>query len=90
VLDQAAAYFYDDAKRDGSIQILVDVSKHDKAEVAASYDLARKIDMYAKESSISRTDLQHLIDAMKSIGDLEGVNITADQLVIPGLTQLTK
>jgi NitT/TauT family transport system substrate-binding protein len=89
VIDQAAAYFYDDAKRDSSIQILVDASKHDKAEVAESYDLARKIDMYAKESSVSRTDLQHLIDAMKAIGDLEGVNVTADQLVIPGLTQLT-
>jgi NitT/TauT family transport system substrate-binding protein len=88
-LDQAAAYFYDDSKRDSSIQILIDVSKADPAQVAQSYDLARKIDMYAKESSVSRTDLQHLIDAMKSIGDLEGVAITADQLVIPGLTKLT-
>ena len=89
-LDKAAAYFYDDSKRDSSIQILVDVSRADPAQVAQSYDLARKIDMYARESSVSRTDLQHLIDAMKSIGDLEGVSITADQLVIPGLTQLTK
>jgi NitT/TauT family transport system substrate-binding protein len=89
-LDQAAAYFYDDSKRDSSIQILVAASKADPAQVAQSYDLARKIDMYARESSVSRTDLQHLIDAMKSIGDLEGVAITADQLVIPGLTQLTK
>ena len=88
-LDQAAAFFYDDSKRDASIQILVDASKHDKGQVEESYDLARKIDMYAKESSISRTDLQHLIDAMRSIGDLEGVAITADQLVIPGLTKLT-
>jgi NitT/TauT family transport system substrate-binding protein len=90
VIDQAAAYFYDDSKRSSSIQILIDVSKADPAQVAQSYDLARKIDMYSKESSVSRTDLQHLIDAMKSIGDLEGVAITADQLVIPGLTQLTK
>jgi NitT/TauT family transport system substrate-binding protein len=89
-LDQAAVYFYDDSKRDSSIQILIDVSKADPAQVAQSYDLARKIDMYAKESSVSRTDLQHLIDAMKSIGDLEGVAIDAGQLVIPGLTQLTK
>ena len=89
-LDQAAVFFYDDTKRDASIQILVDASKHDKEEVARSYDLARKIDMYAKESSVSRTDLQHLIDAMKAIGDLEGVAINAEQLVIPGLTQLTK
>jgi NitT/TauT family transport system substrate-binding protein len=88
VLDQAAAFFYDDSKRDTSIQILVDVSKADPAQVAQSYDLARQIDMYAKESSISRADLQHLIDAMKSVGDLEGVTINADQLVIPGLTKM--
>jgi hypothetical protein len=64
------------------------VSKADPAQVTQSYDLARKIDMYAKESSVSRTDLQHLIDAMRSIGDLEGVAINADQLVIPGLTKM--
>ncbi|HEX3970603.1 MAG TPA: ABC transporter substrate-binding protein [Stellaceae bacterium] len=87
-LDQAAAYFYDDSKRASTIQILVDVSKADPAQVAQSYDLARKIDMYAKESSVSRTDLQHLIDGMKSVGDLEGVTIDADQLVIPGLTKM--
>ena len=90
VLNQAAAYFYDDSKRDSAIQILFDASKADRDQIAQSYDLARKIDMYSKESSVSRTDLQHLIDAMKSIGDLEGVAISADQLVIPGLTQLTK
>jgi NitT/TauT family transport system substrate-binding protein len=88
VLDQAATYFYDDSKRATSIQILVDVSKADPAQVAQSYDLARKIDMYARESSVSRTDLQHLIDGMKSVGDLEGVTIKADELVIPGLTKL--
>ena len=87
-LDLAAAFFYDDAKRATSIQILVDMSKADPAQVAQSYDLARKIDMYARKSSVSRTDLQHLIDAMKSVGDLEGVTINADQLVIPGLTKM--
>jgi len=64
------------------------VSKADPAQVTQSYDLARQIDMYAKESSVSRTDLQHLIDAMKSVGDLEGVTINADQLVISGLTKM--
>src|SRR6185437_3700887 len=57
-LDLAAAFFYDDAKRATSIQILVDMSKADPAQVAQSYDLARKIDMYARKSSVSRTDLQ--------------------------------
>jgi NitT/TauT family transport system substrate-binding protein len=89
-LDQAAAFFYDDKNRDASIQILVDASHADPAQVAQSYDLARKIGMYARENSVSRVDLQHLIDAMKAIGDLEGVTVTPDQLVIAGLTPMVE
>lgn len=90
VLDRAATFFYDDKNRDATLKALIDVSHADPGQVAQSYDLARQVGMYAKESSVSRTDLQHLIDAMKSIGDLQGVTITPDQLVIAGLTPLTK
>ena len=56
--------------------------------MARTYDLSRQIQMYSRENTISRTDLQHLIDGMKSVGDLQGVTITPDQLVIAGLTKL--
>jgi NitT/TauT family transport system substrate-binding protein len=86
-LDQSAAFFY--ANRDASIDILVNVSHADRDQVAMSYDLANKIGMYSRENTISRTDLQHLIDGMKAVGDLQGVTVTPDQLVIAGLTKLT-
>jgi hypothetical protein len=89
-LDQSAAFFYDGKNRDATIKALVDVSHADPGQVAQSYDLAMKIGMYAKQNSVSRADLQHLIDAMKSIGDLQGVTVTPDQLVIAGLTPLTE
>jgi NitT/TauT family transport system substrate-binding protein len=89
-LDKSAAFFYGAGNRDAAIDILVGVSHADRDQVAQSYDLAKKIKMYSEENTISRTDLQHLIDAMKSIGDLEGVTVTPDQLVIAGLTKLTQ
>ena len=87
-LDQSAAFFYGDGNRDAAIDILVDASHADRDQVARTYDLSRQIQMYSRENTISRTDLQHLIDGMKSVGDLQGVTITPDQLVIAGLTKL--
>ncbi|HEY3919566.1 MAG TPA: ABC transporter substrate-binding protein [Stellaceae bacterium] len=89
-VDKSVAWFYDDKNRDEAIQILVDASHADRAQVAQTYDFTRQIAMYSKDNAISRSDLQHLIDAMKSIGDLQGVTVTPDQLVIKGLTPMTK
>jgi NitT/TauT family transport system substrate-binding protein len=88
VLDQSIAWFYDDKNRDEAIDILAKVSHADPAEVGKSYDLVRAIGMYQKSAGVSRSELQHLIDAMKSIGDLQGTPVTPDQLVIAGLTPL--
>jgi len=89
VIDESIAWFYQDKNRDEAIDILAKVSHGDPAQIAQSYDFTRKIAMYEKGDGVSRTDLQHLIDAMKSIGDLQGVTVTPDQLVIAGLTPLT-
>jgi hypothetical protein len=90
VLDQSIAWFYDDKNRAEAIDILIKVSHSDRGEVEQSYDFIRKIGMFEKSSGVSRSKLQHLIDAMKSIGDLQGTPVTPDQLVIAGLTQITE
>jgi NitT/TauT family transport system substrate-binding protein len=87
-LDKSIAWFDDDKNKDEAIDILLKVSHADRDQVAESYDFTRKIGMYDTNNAISRTDLQHLIDAMKSIGDLQGVSVTPDQLVIADLTPL--
>ena len=87
-LDQSIAWFDDDKNKDEAIDILLKLSHADRDQVAQSYDFTRKIGMYDTNNAISRTDLQHLIDAMKSIGDLQGVTVTPDQLVIADLTPL--
>jgi ABC-type nitrate/sulfonate/bicarbonate transport system substrate-binding protein len=88
-LDRAVAWFYDAKNGAEAVDILVEVSHADRAQVVESYDFTQEISMYAKDNGVSRTDLQHLIDAMKSIGDLEGASITPEALVIAELTPLT-
>jgi NitT/TauT family transport system substrate-binding protein len=90
ILDRSIAWFYDDKNRAEAIDILVKASHADRAEIEESYDFIRKIGMYERSSGVSRTQLQHLIDAMRSIGDLQGTPVTPDQLVIAGLTQITE
>ncbi|MGH7087287.1 MAG: ABC transporter substrate-binding protein [Stellaceae bacterium] len=89
VLDQSIAWFYDEKNRDKAIDILTKLSHADRNQVAESYDFVHKIGMYEKGEGVSRTNLQHLIDAMKSIGDLKGTPVKPEQLVIAGLTPLT-
>jgi ABC-type nitrate/sulfonate/bicarbonate transport system substrate-binding protein len=89
VLHQSIAWFYDDKNRTEAIDILVKVSHAQRGEVEESYDFIRKIGMFEKSNGVSRAKLQAMIDAMKSIGDLQGTPVTPDQLVIAGLTQMT-
>ncbi|HEY2527081.1 MAG TPA: ABC transporter substrate-binding protein [Xanthobacteraceae bacterium] len=88
VLDQSIAWFYDERNRDEAINILVKVSHADRTLVAQSYDVIDKIGMFPKGNAVSHAGLQHLIDAMKSIRDLQGVTITPSQLVNAELTEL--
>jgi ABC-type nitrate/sulfonate/bicarbonate transport system substrate-binding protein len=89
VLDRSVAWFYEDKNRDAAIDVLVKEAHADRGQVAETYDFVRKIGMYEKGSGVSRAGLEHLIAAMRSIGDLQGVSVTPDELVVPNLTPLT-
>jgi ABC-type nitrate/sulfonate/bicarbonate transport system substrate-binding protein len=87
VLDQSVAWFNDTANRDEAIDILVREMKSPRDPVARSYDYLRKIDYFAPSNAISRSRMQNLINAMKDLGDIKS-DITADRVVVPGLTRL--
>ncbi len=87
-LDRSIAWFYQDANRDEAIDILTALVHTKRADVAQSYDFLRKIHYYATDDTLPRKGLQHLIDAMKALGDIEG-KITPDRLVIAGFTKIT-
>lgn len=88
VLDESIAWFYDEKNREQAIDILVKASHADRALVAQSYDVIHQIGMFPRSDASSRAGLQHLIDAMKSIGDLQGASVTPSQLVNPALAPL--
>lgn len=88
VLDKSVAWFYADANRDEAIDIMAEASHANRDQVAQSYDFLRKLGYFARTEGVSRTGLQHLIDAMRDLGDIEG-KVTPERLVIKDLTPLT-
>jgi ABC-type nitrate/sulfonate/bicarbonate transport system substrate-binding protein len=89
VLDKSVAWFYADSNRDEAIDILAEASHANRDQVAQSYDFQKKLNYFARTDEISRTGLQHLIDAMKDLGDIEG-KVTPERLIIKGLTPLVE
>lgn len=85
---KGADWFYDDAHRAEAIDIYVKASNSKPEDVAESYDFFRKIAFFERTGKISRSGLQNLLDAMKKLGDVTP-SLTVDQLVMPGLTELT-
>jgi NitT/TauT family transport system substrate-binding protein len=88
-LDESAAWFYVPENRDALIKMGVDHFKIDEKEAAQSLDFLRKIQYFAPTSKISRKGLDSLIRVMHESGDLSNP-ITAEDLAMPGLTELTE
>jgi ABC-type nitrate/sulfonate/bicarbonate transport system substrate-binding protein len=70
-------YFYDDANREDCISILQKVSNADRADVAEGYDYYRKLKIFDHRGLVEASQLKNLVEAMKSIGDLDGSTDTA-------------
>jgi NitT/TauT family transport system substrate-binding protein len=89
VVDRSVAWFNDTANRDEAIDILMREMKSPRDAVARSYDYLRKINYFAPDANISRSRVQSLIDAMKSLGDIKS-DITPDRVVVSSLANLVK
>jgi NitT/TauT family transport system substrate-binding protein len=87
VIDKSVAWFDDPANRAEAVDILVKEMKSAREPVERSYDYLRKINYFAPTKAISRSRMQNLINAMKSLGDIKS-DITPDKIVVPGLTRL--
>jgi len=84
--DDGLKWLNDPANKAEAIDILVK-SGLPQAEVVQSYDFMHKIDFWAHEDTISRKTINHLIDAMRSIGDLDQP-FDVNKLFIPNVTQV--
>lgn len=88
-LDQSAAWFYAPENRDALIQMGVKNFKIQPGEAAQSLDYLRKIEYFAPDSKVSAKGLDALIQVMRASGDVSNP-ITAKDLIMPGLTELTE
>jgi len=88
-LDDSAAWFYVPENRDELIAMGVKNFHVSTEEATLSIDFLRKIRYFAADSKVSRAGLQNLIKVMRATGDVTNA-ITPDDLVMPGLTELTE
>ncbi len=88
-LDESAAWFYTPGNRDALIQMGVKHFKIDDKKAAQSLDFLRKIQYFAPTSKVSAKSLDSLIKVMRDSGDVSNP-IKAQDLVMPGLTELTE
>ena len=65
-------WFYDDANRDEAIEIQRKVSSADRADVAATYDLYRKLKVFPRKGTLADSQLGTIIKALQDVGELDG------------------
>jgi ABC-type nitrate/sulfonate/bicarbonate transport system substrate-binding protein len=88
-LDDSATWFYKPDNRDALIKMGVEHFKIDEKEAAQSLDFLRKIQYFAPTSKVSQKGLDSLIQVMRESGDVSNP-IKAQDLIMPGLTELTE
>ena len=88
-LDESATWFYKPENRDALIKMGATHFKIDEKEAAQSLDFLRKIQYFAPTSKVSQKGLDSLIQVMRESGDVSNP-ITAKDLIMPGLTELTE
>jgi NitT/TauT family transport system substrate-binding protein len=86
--NKGVAWFGDERNRDEAIKILVVTGNLKPDEVAKSYEFFRKGGFFEPTGSVSRAKLRAVVNVLVSLGDLpNGINI--DQLLLPGVTEVT-
>jgi NitT/TauT family transport system substrate-binding protein len=88
-LDESAAWFYEPGNRDALIAMGVKNFNIAENEATMSLDYLRKVQFFAPSSKVSKKALEKLIGVMRQSGDVSSP-ITADNLILPGVTELAE
>lgn len=88
VNSKSVAWFSDPANRAEAIKIMVEASKLKEGDVAKSYDFLHNNQFFETTGKVSRTKMSALLDALKSLGDIEG-STSVDRFMLPGVSELT-
>ncbi|MDB5643690.1 MAG: alkanesulfonate transporter substrate-binding subunit [Hyphomicrobiales bacterium] len=65
-------WFNDEANRNEAIDILQKVSKADREDVAATYDLYRKLQVFPRKGTLAGSQIATIIKALQDVGELDG------------------
>jgi ABC-type nitrate/sulfonate/bicarbonate transport system substrate-binding protein len=86
--DQAVSFFENEANRKEAVDIMTGAGKMKREDIERSYDYFRDGKFFAPKSTVSKTELGNLIQAMQQLHDLPHP-ISIDKLVAPGVTQIS-
>jgi NitT/TauT family transport system substrate-binding protein len=86
--DASIAWLNDTRHRTEAVNLLVQLAHADPQDAEASYDFLRRIRYFEPSSKISRAKLQDLIDVERRSGKVSPA-LSINQLIMPGLTELT-
>ncbi len=88
IYTRAIGWLYDPANRDEAVAILMKVSKLKKEDVERAYDYLIKGRYFEPTGKVSKTRLNKLVDALKSLGDLPA-GFAVERLFLDGITQVS-
>jgi ABC-type nitrate/sulfonate/bicarbonate transport system substrate-binding protein len=84
----SVAWFYDTANREEAIKILMEAAKTPYDDAARSYDFFQKINFFARDGKVARSQLMKTVELLRQLGDLDQA-VPIDRLVLQGVTELT-
>ena len=86
VYNDSMAWLYDPKNRDEAVEILMKVSKIKKDDVEKAYDFLIRGKYFEPTGKVSRSRLNKLVDALKTLGDIPQ-DFSVETLFLPGVTQ---
>jgi ABC-type nitrate/sulfonate/bicarbonate transport system substrate-binding protein len=86
VYNDSMAWLYDPKNRDEAVEILMKVSKIKKDDVEKAYDFLIGGKYFEPTGKVSRSRLNKLVDALKTLGDIPQ-DFSVETLFLPGVTQ---
>jgi len=89
VHNKSVAWFLDKSHRQEAIDIMVEASKLKPDVIEKTYDFLHQREFIDGSGVVSKTKVGALLNAMKSLNDLEGTT-DVERFVLPGIAKLSE
>jgi ABC-type nitrate/sulfonate/bicarbonate transport system substrate-binding protein len=87
-LDKSFAWFNDESHRSAAIDLLAtEMKSNDRDSITKSYDYLHKIGFFPNDGTVSRKQIDTLMNEMAAIGDTDG-KVPFEKLVLAGVTKV--